>query len=207
MQSEEAAWSAPTYGTPAISSRPWSRPSSPNGPCRIGRTTSTAAERGRDLAGRGRNRQLWTFRLWRRPLAEDLRDVAGRERPVPVAIDLDRDDVVASGVERVDHRACRRDRDRMLGRASAHQHRDAPAVGHGVAGGVASPWSPWSPGVVVTGLVSTVVVTGGGSGAVYRPTVIVTVVPGLADGRPRASGRARRCPETDPAPRSCRQRP
>ncbi len=38
-----ASTPAPTYGTPAISSRPWIVPSSPNGPCRIGRTTSTPA--------------------------------------------------------------------------------------------------------------------------------------------------------------------
>ena len=31
----------PTYGTPAISSRPWMVPSSPYGPCRTGNTTST----------------------------------------------------------------------------------------------------------------------------------------------------------------------
>ena len=45
MQSAEATTPAPTYGTPASSSRPWTVPSSPNGPCRTGRTTSTAAER------------------------------------------------------------------------------------------------------------------------------------------------------------------
>ena len=41
MQSAEAATPAPTYGTPASSSRPWTVPSSPNGPCRTGSTTST----------------------------------------------------------------------------------------------------------------------------------------------------------------------
>ena len=38
-----AATPAPTYGTLASSSRPWTVPSSPNGPCRIGSTTSTSA--------------------------------------------------------------------------------------------------------------------------------------------------------------------
>ena len=42
MQSAEASTPAPTYGTPASSSRPWTVPSSPNGPCRIGKTTSTS---------------------------------------------------------------------------------------------------------------------------------------------------------------------
>ena len=42
MQSAEAATPAPTYGTPASSSRPWTVPSSPKGPCSTGRTTSTA---------------------------------------------------------------------------------------------------------------------------------------------------------------------
>ncbi len=42
MHSAEAATPAPTYGTPASSSRPWTVPSSPNGPCRTGSTTSTA---------------------------------------------------------------------------------------------------------------------------------------------------------------------
>ena len=33
----------PTYGTPASSSSPWMVPSSPYGPCRRGKTTSTDA--------------------------------------------------------------------------------------------------------------------------------------------------------------------
>ncbi len=40
-----ASTPAPTYGTPAISSRPWMVPSSPNGPCSIGSTTSTSSSR------------------------------------------------------------------------------------------------------------------------------------------------------------------
>jgi hypothetical protein len=42
MQSADAVTPAPTYGTPASSSSPWTVPSSPNGPWRIGRTTSTS---------------------------------------------------------------------------------------------------------------------------------------------------------------------
>ncbi len=49
-----ASTPAPTYGTPAVSSRPWIVPSSPNGPCRMGRTTSTpASTRGTDATGAG----------------------------------------------------------------------------------------------------------------------------------------------------------
>ena len=41
MQSADAVTPDPTYGTAASSSRPCTVPSSPNGPWRIGRTTST----------------------------------------------------------------------------------------------------------------------------------------------------------------------
>ncbi len=43
MQSADAVTPAPTYGTPASSSRPCTVPSSPNGPWRTGNTTSTSA--------------------------------------------------------------------------------------------------------------------------------------------------------------------
>src|SRR4051812_40165681 len=42
MQSADAATPAPTYGTPASSSSPCTVPSSPNGPWRMGSTTSTS---------------------------------------------------------------------------------------------------------------------------------------------------------------------
>ena len=56
MQSADAATPAPTYGTPASSSSPCTVPSSPNGPCRIGSTTSTApsARAGAESASTGR---------------------------------------------------------------------------------------------------------------------------------------------------------
>ncbi len=41
MQSADAATPAPTYGTFASSSSPCTVPSSPNGPCSTGKTTST----------------------------------------------------------------------------------------------------------------------------------------------------------------------
>jgi hypothetical protein len=56
MQSADAATPAPTYGTSAISRTPWSAPSSPNGPWRIGSTTSTSpsvAATAPDVAGSG----------------------------------------------------------------------------------------------------------------------------------------------------------
>ena len=40
MAADEAKTPDPTYGVPAISSRPWRVPSSPQGPCRTGNTTS-----------------------------------------------------------------------------------------------------------------------------------------------------------------------
>src|ERR1041384_6131896 len=42
MLTAEASTPAPTYRTPAISSRPWIVPSSPHGPCSSGNTTSTS---------------------------------------------------------------------------------------------------------------------------------------------------------------------
>ena len=42
IASAEPSTPAPTYGTPASSSRPWTVPSSPKGPCRTGKTTSTS---------------------------------------------------------------------------------------------------------------------------------------------------------------------
>ena len=43
IASADAATPEPTYGIPARSRSPCTVPSSPNGPCRIGRTTSTEA--------------------------------------------------------------------------------------------------------------------------------------------------------------------
>ncbi len=43
MAAAEAKTFAPTYGMPAISSRPWIVPSSPYAPCSTGKTTSTPA--------------------------------------------------------------------------------------------------------------------------------------------------------------------
>ena len=42
MHSADAVTPAPTYGTSASSRSPWTVPSSPNGPCSTGNTTSTS---------------------------------------------------------------------------------------------------------------------------------------------------------------------
>ena len=57
------------------------------------------------------------------------RKLAGRDGPPSVVADLDRDHLVSLRVERVDDRLGRRERDRVLRRATSHQHRDPPA-GH-----------------------------------------------------------------------------
>ena len=56
MHSADAVTPEPTYGTPASSSSPCTVPSSPNGPCRIGSTTSIAARAagGAAVVGTGR---------------------------------------------------------------------------------------------------------------------------------------------------------
>ena len=116
MQSADAVTPEPTYGTPASSSRPCTVPSSPNGPCRIGSTTSTAPS----AAGRRRRRhragcatRLRQRRAGRQP---------GGERPGPVPADLDHLGLVAGGVERLDDRTRRGKRDLVLARAAAREH-------------------------------------------------------------------------------------
>ena len=85
MQSAEAATPAPTYGTSASSSRPWTVPSSPNGPCSTGKTTSTPpSARGHRAVGQPARASSPRAGL-------ELGCVAPRaERPAPVAVDLDR---------------------------------------------------------------------------------------------------------------------
>ena len=89
MQSAEASTPAPTYGTPASSSSPCTVPSSPNGPCRTGKTTSTsasaaatAARRADASASRRRARRAREPQLAGRALVAEL--------PAPAPVDLDR---------------------------------------------------------------------------------------------------------------------
>ena len=60
----EASTPAPTYGTSSSSSKPWTVPSSPNGPCRTGNTASAPSRPPEGSASAGRP-----------------------ERPAPVAVD------------------------------------------------------------------------------------------------------------------------
>ena len=142
MQSADAVTPEPTYGTPASSSSPCTVPSSPNGPWRIGSTTSTApSAAGVAAVGIGRVA----------PASDEReRDSAGWQRPGTVAPDLDHPGLVAVGVERLDDRARRRERDLVLARASTGEHRHAQPRRHG--GG----------GVVVVSVVVVVVVSAGG---------------------------------------------
>ena len=57
---------------------------------------------------------------------------AGLERPAAVAADRDRRRLVALGVERLEHRAGRRERDLVLARAPAGDDRDPDAPAHGI---------------------------------------------------------------------------
>ena len=85
MQSAEAATPAPTYGTFASSSRPWTVPSSPNGPCRTGSTTSTepSAAAGFESASTGSVSRTGTCLVTALLLGPS-------ERPAAVAADRDR---------------------------------------------------------------------------------------------------------------------
>src|SRR5207244_4218668 len=73
------------------------------------------------------------------------------ELPAPVAADCDARDLVAVGIERLQHRPRRRERDLVLGRAAAGDQRDPNAAvaahGVGVVVGVVS-WTKW-PTVIV----------------------------------------------------------
>jgi hypothetical protein len=74
-------------------------------------------ERRSDLARRGRNGRLWTIRSCRRcfqPWAQSLADVAGRESPAAVTADLDRHDLVALRIERLQHGLRGGERDRVF---------------------------------------------------------------------------------------------
>ena len=89
----------------AISHSPCTVPSSPNGPCSIGSTTSTSSAR----AGGGRHDRARG--------AGQERGVAGRRQlPATLTADLDRQHLEARGIERRDHRRGRGERDVVLRR-------------------------------------------------------------------------------------------
>ena len=101
----------PTYGTPAISSRPWIVPSSPYGPCRTGKTTSTPCEqpgarhrarprRARRRSGRRAARPQCRSRPWAAPAVDpQRRRVARGDHPGALGGDADRHHLVRVGVE------------------------------------------------------------------------------------------------------------
>ena len=129
MQSADAATPAPTYGTFASSSRPWTVPSSPNGPCRTGRTTSTEpiAAAGFESASTG------SFSCYRNTFSLEHALLARpSERPAAVAADRDRRRLVPLRIERLEHRAGRGERDLVLAGAPAGDDGDPDAPGHGV---------------------------------------------------------------------------
>src|SRR5207302_4503981 len=95
----------------------------------------------------------------RKRLRDGTVGTPGVELPAPVAADRDRRRLVAARIERLEHRARRGERDLVLARAPAHQHRDAPALDHpGVAGGGGGGGGGWGDGGGSVG--------GGGGGSV-----------------------------------------
>src|SRR5580765_1243341 len=101
-----------------------------------------------DGAESGRGVRRWDGQRFR-----DRAVLAGAELPAAVATDCHRDDVIALGIERLEYRAGRGQRDVVLGRAAARQDGDPGARHYG------------GPGVV---------------GAPNLPTAIVTTLPGAA---------------------------
>ena len=150
MLAAEPSTPAPTYGSPTVSSRPWIVPSSPNGPCSTGNTTSISpapepfastsapppAPGTSDVPPPGASSAGGTPR----PAASSGRGAVD-DLPAAAGVDQQRHDVVAPGIERLDHRAGRGQGDRVLGRAAARDHGDAQAVGHGGAVGDVTGWS------------------------------------------------------------------
>ena len=122
----EAATPGPTYGTPASSSRPCTVPSSPNGPCSTGKTTSIAPKSAGPAVVEGIGTDADAASGRRAPPAP--RRPPGRQRPRSVAADLDRNGVVACLREAREDRRAGGERDLVLARAAAHQDGDAQAV-------------------------------------------------------------------------------
>ena len=88
-----------------------------------------------DGAGRGGNRQCLAGPCpgaCHRVKGGRDTSVSGRELPAPVVADLDLDGLVAGRVERIEDGSGRGDRDLVLARSAAHDHRDADALRHGV---------------------------------------------------------------------------
>ena len=161
IASDEAATPAPTYGMPASSSRPCTVPSSPNGPCRTGKTTSTSGERCDDRAARQPLERRRGARAGSSCRAAPPPSAHAPPRPISIATTS----IAARGERGGDAAAPRRPRPRA--RSSGRRRGPRPAgsrrvgVPAGVVVGVVVPW--WSPVVVVP--------------AVVVPDVVVVSVP------------------------------
>ena len=105
----DASTPEPTYGTSSSSSRPWTVPSSPNGPCSTANTTSAPSSP--------------------RPARSCTSSPSCSQ--VPSTLQRQLDDVVARGAQPGGHRRAAGDRDLVLGRTPAGQH-DDPHGGDGV---------------------------------------------------------------------------
>ncbi len=134
----------PTYGTPAISSSPWIVPSSPNGPCSTGKTTSTPCSTLAPSPGSTTTRPpavgspgsitavpVSTVGSSRPAIAQRLR-VARGEHPGALGRDPDRHHLVPGRVERREDAPRGHAGDRVLRAPAAEDDGDAHSPsGHG----------------------------------------------------------------------------
>ena len=154
MPTADASTPAPTYGTSASSSRPWTVPSSPKGPCSTGNTTSrprpvTTAPSGSppsaSAAGRrsmvrsvsslgcatssvsrpARGRRAVDSAPARSPRRPRSRSAPVGEHPAAVLLDADRHGFVARAIEVLEDGGGRRHRHFVLARTAAVDDADA----------------------------------------------------------------------------------
>ncbi len=149
MPTADASTPAPTYGTLASSSSPCTVPSSPYGPCRTGKTTSSPGRRrARQPSRRSRQPRDRSSSACRRRMRNEMRLAAQRradrscaaaitsaaetsaggrvgQHPPAVFLDPDRDRVVARGIEILEDRRRRGERHFVLAGAAAVDDADA----------------------------------------------------------------------------------
>ena len=136
MHSAESSTPPPAYGMPSVSKKPWTVPSSPCTPCRIGSTTSTApssstvpsARRTRSVrsappSGHSTRVPLSTTSGRLRGVEGELVGIVVLEDEHAVAGDADRDHPVAVTIDRPKHPARRCGTDRVLAGSTAKEHR------------------------------------------------------------------------------------
>src|SRR2546430_2627804 len=88
MAAAEANTLAPTYGIPAISSRPWMVPSSPYAPCSTGNTTSTSPSAPAPCAGSSTTRPRAAGSPARTPEVPHRPGIQGRADRGPLRFEL-----------------------------------------------------------------------------------------------------------------------